>query len=318
VVGFVALAIKLIYFVRYFGFPTNLSFFGGVRIAYLSGVFIYPSLLDPLILLLWPVVITYFVLYRIFGKSIHMKHFVLVFFLLLLNDVIIGGRGVVVFLTFLVLLYYLYIDNLLFKKTVNKKKLLLLLLFTLIFVIALGLSRTRIEGGIKEKILYGMNEIILYLLGPFPATSLVLDQYLNGNIQNSMGLFTFGGLLRLFINYEPSFGYVPIYANLNYGFNSFTCIAYLFSDFGIIGSAIFLFLLGFLTSYFYYKLRYNFTILRLVVFVNLIALLLLYERDIISKWVSWWLCFLSIPMIKQNIKTQWIRKNGKWKEYKNE
>jgi oligosaccharide repeat unit polymerase len=324
ILAVIASFIKLIYFVKYFGLPTSLGFFGQVRVSYLTGEFTYPSILDVFALLLWPVAITHFVLYKFFKIKVHLKHFALSVFLLLVNNMIVSGRGQIGFLVILIFLYGIYIDNVIIKKPIDKKKFLLLTALSFIYIILIALSRIGYKE-ILDGIVYGLNEFVLYFLGPYPATSLILDKYLAGNIKNTFGLFTFGGLVRYSIGLFPNiksifnstFGYVPIYSNFNYGFNSFTYIAYLIVDFGIVGLLIFSFIIGFLASYFYYKLKFNFTILRLVLFVSIFVIVILYERDIVTKWVSWWLCLLSIPMINQFVRIKKCNKQSKMED-KNE
>lgn len=120
----------------------------------------------------------------------------------------------------------------------------------------------------------------------------------------TFGYYTLGLLFRIVnqlfdLQISNSFGYVPIYKDLTYGFNSFTYITYVVYDFGIVFSLFFSFLLGFSISHIFLKLKRYPNPYYIIIFIMLFILLLLGFRDITSKWFSWGIILiLSIIIIK--------------------
>lgn len=307
IVGILGTLLKAFYLLSKYGFSLNLKTFVSIRLDYLTGALSIPLVLLVLSHFLYIGVALSFFEYLSYKKPIYIiKHYVIILFIVI-NDVIIGGRGAVAFT--LVLSTVLFIYSIYFK-LIDKKS---IKVFALIYIIGLiisiyyfmSVSITR-EG--NEDIKYALDMLVLYLVGPFYATD-TLFQIMDINIlPDTFGFYTFGAFSRFFSSYfgitSLDFGYVPIYKDLQYGFNSFTIISYLVKDFGAITAFLLMFILGIYTQYLFYSLHKRFSTKKFLVFVMLIIVVLFSPRDVATKWLSFWLVLISIFLYKFNCKPE--------------
>lgn len=302
VIGIFSTVIKLSIVLIKYGTPnfSNLFiYFTQVRLEYLAGNLQIPIILIILKQSLFVSLILYSVLVFLFRKKLTTK-IVLTLTFLLLDDLSTGGRGYIFFAFILCFSIYIYAIKFRFIRFGLKEVMVISLLFMLIFtyIISIPMAREGLEG--FEGFLRALDSIILYIVGPISATSYLIEEQQVNILPKYMGFYTLNGILRLVLppsvfNLESlDFGYVPIYKNLDLGFNSFTAVSYLFSDFGYIFASIYTFLLGFFLEVFYQKTKSRFSLENFLFFISIFVIIVFYVRDIATKWVSWWMIIVSI------------------------
>lgn len=301
--SWVSVLVKLFLILRTIGLTSILFNLGTIRYAYLSGTFSVPIVIRISELFNFPL-FTINMIYTRFTEGKRRRYLRLntIFFFLAiaLSDILIGARSQIAFAIALIIsneLIYRTIDFLKLGYGSHRTSRNFVLFFGMIlfFLFSLFVNIQREQFAISV----ALEQLVTYVVGPLVATVVLFSNQIQDIFGSTLGYYTFGGILRFFfensrmvsIKIPTDFGYTLIYKSLDYGFNSYTAFSYFYSDFGLL-SLFYLFFVGiFISTMFRSFIRLP-TVE--VYFINVMTLsfLILSFRDLITKWISFWVLLI--------------------------
>jgi len=296
--GSVATATKLLLVIKQVGLPRDLSYLYVVRVAYLSGDVRIPGLVDFVgrysllgacvvggiwygsLGIVWPVI----------GSLAVIS----------INNVAIGGRGDLIFGAVVAVSAALVLRYSMGKSLwviVFRRTLGLVLLFLGAFTIAVFVGRHGYD------LRSAVDDAVLYLAANIPATAWVARLVYSGDLSPSGPVMTLGGVLRFasevlnnlglnVTNPPVDMGYVPVYADIEGGVNTYTYVAYLVSDWGLEASLLFSFLIGLVSSWALVSAKRSRQPFWISTAIAMVTLLLTSPLYLASKLISWWMIWL--------------------------
>ena len=218
--------------------------------------------------------------------------FIMQFAVLFFDDLSLGSRGV----TFFGFVLFI-IALLLVRSSVRGVKLKIAPLgIGILFMLMLLHTIVRLRGGsVSEPFIIDFLKLLyLYATGPIPAFDASLHvmeravplQYLLGGLYRSLNSVSaglgFGEIFALSQDYYPNVLIGPQY------FNTVPWLSYLYSDLGIIGVILMPYVIGWFSTYIFFKYKSNPTLLRLTLLVLIYTYLLLTPRGTLTSWISFW------------------------------
>ena len=290
--------VKTAIVVHHFGSPSSLHYLYTVRIAYLQGGLYFPAVVEffsryPL---LSASVLAAFI-YWVEGK---LWPAMCTLLFLTVNNLSFGSRGDIVLSMILymaTLLVLAYVSNNSIANILLNRRLLFLMISVLAIVIVVFIGR---HG---YNVRNAIDDSILYFAGNIPATVYVLHMAYDEQLSPMGPIMSIGGILRFATELlkdlgismpvlPVDFGYVPVYSDLDYGVNTYTYVAYLVGDWGLVGSLIASYLIGFIVAYSLIRAKAGGSVFWLVTSIIMVTLLLTTPLYLASKLISWWMTWL--------------------------
>lgn len=298
---FFAIGIALKVFLLLQRYKNPIENLGVVRGEFISGLLKYPQILYFFSFLGYLIIVNLGIL-LVFSK----KRKIILFFIFLtlvtafLNDLTVASRGFT-FNFFLLLITTIFATFVVKGKVLKLRHYLFgIISFVLIIIFLTTIVYLRGDKSVGFLKLIGEYNY-LYLVGTIPATSFFIE---NPFFSNLPLFHTFGGIYKFFDGITGLFGFNflgsddlrTFYANITElgPFNSATSLAYYYFDLKEVGVIIFSYLLGFISSFLFFKVVYNKRIIDIQLYAFILSFIIYSIENVLTNGAAFWILLFFI------------------------